>query len=91
MRRYEPHTEITRCSIPLIRVAAVWQGPYHFAIKMRKHEIRCGKCNRLLAKGQAHDLEIKCPRCGVFNHLSATSTDNETHEARKEPEVDSDR
>jgi LSD1 subclass zinc finger protein len=36
---------------------------------MRK-EIRCGGCNRLLGKGTAIDLEIKCPRCGTFNHVS---------------------
>ena len=34
-----------------------------------KKEIRCGHCNKLLGKGTAHDLEIKCPRCGTLNHL----------------------
>ncbi|WP_073020954.1 Com family DNA-binding transcriptional regulator [Halodesulfovibrio aestuarii] len=43
---------------------------------MRK-EIRCGNCNRLLAKGTATDLEIKCPRCGAINHVSDTSTEQE--------------
>jgi Mu-like prophage protein Com. len=51
---------------------------------MRKHEIRCGNCNRLLAKGQAHDLEIKCLRCGAYNHLSAASTDPEGRRASRE-------
>lgn len=32
-------------------------------------EIRCGHCERLLGKGIASDLEIKCPRCGTLNHL----------------------
>ncbi len=36
-------------------------------------ENRCGKCNKLLAKGQALNLSIKCPRCGVINHLRAVS------------------
>ncbi|MDL2313405.1 Com family DNA-binding transcriptional regulator [Desulfovibrio sp. OttesenSCG-928-C14] len=26
-------------------------------------EIRCPKCNKLLAKGRAASLEVKCPRC----------------------------
>lgn len=39
-------------------------------LKMQeKKEIRCGHCNKLLGKGTAHDLEIKCPRCGTLNHL----------------------
>ena len=39
-------------------------------LKMKdKKEIRCGHCNKLLGKGTAHDLEIKCPRCGTLNHL----------------------
>ena len=29
-------------------------------------EIRCGHCNRLLAKGEALYLELKCPRCGAY-------------------------
>ncbi|MFA9394773.1 MAG: Com family DNA-binding transcriptional regulator [Halodesulfovibrio sp.] len=43
---------------------------------MRK-EIRCGNCNRLLAKGTATKLEIKCPRCGTYNHVSDKSTGQE--------------
>ena len=39
-------------------------------LKMKeKKEIRCGHCNKLLGKGTARDLEIKCPRCGTLNHL----------------------
>ena len=39
-------------------------------LKMQeKKEIRCGHCNRLLGKGTARDLEIKCPRCGTLNHV----------------------
>ncbi len=44
------------------------------ALKMKeKREIRCGHCNRLLGKGTARDLEIKCPRCGALNHVRDTS------------------
>ena len=39
-------------------------------LKMQeKKEIRCGHCNKLLGKGTARDLEIKCPRCGTLNHV----------------------
>lgn len=36
-------------------------------------EIRCGHCNKLLGKGSAHDLEIKCTRCGTLNHVRDAS------------------
>ena len=36
-------------------------------------EIRCGNCGRLLAKGTAIALEIKCPRCGAYTILRASS------------------
>jgi phage FluMu protein Com len=32
-------------------------------------EIRCGHCGRLLAKGDAVRLAIKCPRCGTLNQI----------------------
>lgn len=42
-------------------------------LKMQeKKEIRCGHCNKLLGKGNARDMEIKCPRCGTLNHLRDT-------------------
>lgn len=40
---------------------------------MQNRDIRCGNCSKLLAKGSFIQLEIKCTRCGVFNHLNATS------------------
>ncbi|NDV18284.1 Com family DNA-binding transcriptional regulator [Pseudodesulfovibrio sp. JC047] len=49
-----------------------------------KNEIRCGNCNRLLAKGQAVNLQIKCPRCGTLNHLKATSINIESQRASTE-------
>ena len=52
-------------------------------------EIRCGKCNRLLAKGEALDLAIKCPRCGAINHVRAVSLNREGSRAPgKEPSHD---
>ncbi|WP_368759228.1 Com family DNA-binding transcriptional regulator [Pseudomonas aeruginosa] len=37
-------------------------------------EIRCGKCNRLIAKvGEYTELQIKCPRCGSLNHVKTES------------------
>ena len=38
-------------------------------------EIRCGHCGKLLARGLAVDLEIRCPRCGADNHVRAASPD----------------
>ena len=43
-------------------------------------EIRCGNCGRLLAKGTALDLSIKCPRCGAINHVRATRPGSEPHD-----------
>lgn len=37
-------------------------------------EARCCGCRRLLAKiGRFDEIQIKCPRCGAFNHLKAAS------------------
>lgn len=48
-------------------------------------EIRCSSCDKLLAKGDVNDIEIKCPRCGAYNHLRATSP---TPESRRAPGKD---
>ncbi|ADP86180.1 Com family DNA-binding transcriptional regulator [Nitratidesulfovibrio vulgaris] len=45
-------------------------------------ELRCGVCHRLLAKGEAIELAIKCPRCGAMNHLRAMSPSPAGHEPR---------
>ncbi|MBD9377023.1 Com family DNA-binding transcriptional regulator [Pseudoxanthomonas sp. PXM05] len=43
--------------------------------------LRCGDCARLLAKAGAFDeLQIKCPRCGVVNHLKAQSLPTDRQE-----------
>ncbi|WP_081775114.1 Com family DNA-binding transcriptional regulator [Methylobacillus glycogenes] len=36
-------------------------------------EIRCQDCNKKLGAGVFYQLQIKCPRCGYFNNLSAMS------------------
>jgi phage FluMu protein Com len=48
----------------------------------KEREIRCGHCGRLLAKGTAASVSIKCPRCGVFNQiiLSAVSASADSQE-----------
>lgn len=40
---------------------------------MKEQEVRCGQCQRKLAVGAFSVLQIKCPRCGTFNHLKAAS------------------
>lgn len=32
-------------------------------------EIRCKKCRRLLMKGEAGFVEIKCPKCGCIQRI----------------------
>ncbi|WP_460030295.1 Com family DNA-binding transcriptional regulator [Megalodesulfovibrio paquesii] len=46
-------------------------------------DIRCGCCNKLLAKGEALNLAIKCPRCGAMNHVRAASPSPEAREAHQ--------
>ncbi|MBF0454933.1 MAG: Com family DNA-binding transcriptional regulator [Magnetococcales bacterium] len=36
-------------------------------------EIRCGQCNKLLAKGRCNQLEIKCPRCRTISQIRTES------------------
>lgn len=35
-------------------------------------EIRCPHCNKLIARGEALDMEFKCGRCKTFFILRAT-------------------
>ena len=46
---------------------------YVSCLLMEIKEIRCPHCNRLLVKGEAAYLELKCPRCGAYTILRATS------------------
>lgn len=60
-------------------------------LKMKeKKEIRCGHCNKLLGKGTARDLEIKCPRCGTLNHVRDIIPCSEPPEGREESLYGSD-
>lgn len=47
-------------------------------------EIRCHKCGKLLAKGEALVLELKCPRCKAYNFLRAMSARPEPREGQTE-------
>jgi phage FluMu protein Com len=47
-------------------------------------EIRCGQCNRLLGKGIALELAIKCPRCGCINHVKARTPETARKDMRNE-------
>ena len=40
---------------------------------MEIKEIRCPHCNRLLAKGEALYLELKCPRCGHILYCATSA------------------
>ncbi|MGE4310303.1 Com family DNA-binding transcriptional regulator [Desulfovibrio sp.] len=42
-----------------------------------RNEIRCQRCGRLLAKGQAKEMEFKCPRCGAYTIVRATRPSSE--------------
>ncbi|WP_241084834.1 Com family DNA-binding transcriptional regulator [Candidatus Vondammii sp. HM_W22] len=39
--------------------------------------IRCGHCNKLLAKGDVKKLQIQCPRCRTLNHIEGQGTPSE--------------
>ncbi|WP_456362834.1 Com family DNA-binding transcriptional regulator [Xanthomonas sp. 60] len=64
--------------------------------------LRCGECARLLCRASGvYDLQIKCTRCGVLNHLKAQSLSTDrrerhheegsTHEERTDPRRCTDR
>lgn len=55
------------------------------------NEIRCGHCNKMLAKGTAFDLNIKCPRCGVMNYVRAMRPSSEPQDGRRSENEDFDR
>ncbi|WP_415798283.1 Com family DNA-binding transcriptional regulator [Comamonas aquatilis] len=46
-------------------------------------EIRCGNCRKKLGEGVFQRLNIKCPRCGAFNQLSAKSAELEPQRGPK--------
>lgn len=38
------------------------------ATDIKPNEFRCKKCNKLLGKFYSN-AEIKCPKCGIINHI----------------------
>ena len=47
------------------------------------NEIRCGHCNKMLARGTALDLSIKCPRCGTIKTMRAMRPGSEPHDGHR--------
>ncbi|WP_302260427.1 Com family DNA-binding transcriptional regulator [Desulfovibrio piger] len=47
-------------------------------------EIRCPYCNKLIAKGEAVELEFRCGRCKNFFILRATRPNSERPERPQE-------
>lgn len=46
-----------------------------------RQNLRCGACAKLLAKaGGIYEIQIKCPRCGVLNHMKAESLPSDRRE-----------
>ncbi|MCC7632593.1 Com family DNA-binding transcriptional regulator [Stenotrophomonas rhizophila] len=47
--------------------------------------LRCGDCAKLLGKaGGTYEIQIKCPRCGVLNHMKAESLSTDRRERHPE-------
>ena len=53
-------------------------------------EIRCGGCNRLLARGtvEAGTIELHCPRCKTRLHLRASRPSQAPHDGLHEDRHD---
>ena len=47
------------------------------------NEIRCGHCNKMLARGTALDLSIKGPRCGTINTMRAMRPGSAPHDGHR--------
>ena len=48
------------------------------------HEVRCPQCGKLLARGDAVEMQFKCPRCKTYFVLRATRPNQERPECRPE-------
>ncbi|HGM5039169.1 TPA: Com family DNA-binding transcriptional regulator [Stenotrophomonas maltophilia] len=47
--------------------------------------LRCGGCAKLLGKADGYrQIQIKCPRCGVLNHMKAQSLSSDRLERHEE-------
>ncbi|ELS4260379.1 Com family DNA-binding transcriptional regulator [Salmonella enterica] len=49
---------------------------------MLLQENRCLHCNKMLFKGRVIIVQIKCPRCGTVNNLSASERHAGGHHAQ---------
>ncbi|EOV0971320.1 Com family DNA-binding transcriptional regulator [Edwardsiella piscicida] len=47
-------------------------------------DIRCCRCNRLLAKASYDYIQVKCPRCKAFNELRVDNPIQSTTECPTE-------
>ncbi|HIW01566.1 MAG TPA: Com family DNA-binding transcriptional regulator [Candidatus Desulfovibrio intestinipullorum] len=50
-------------------------------MKQENFDVRCPRCNKLLARGKAIFMSFKCPRCGTFYELRTTSPNHEPQES----------
>lgn len=56
---------------------------------MAMTQIRCGGCDKLLARASGHRIiEIKCPRCGKLNTERATSPEPMPNKERNRGSTD---
>lgn len=64
------------------RIGVFSLGRNHFNTMNKRDlpEIRCPYCNKLIARGEALDMEFRCGRCKHFFILRATRPDPELHD-----------
>ena len=51
-------------------------------------DIRCGQCDKLLAKGEAAMLSIKCPRCKTINYITTATSHTAERTQRRNQQRD---
>lgn len=66
------------------RVGVYASGRNHQHIMQKiLDDVRCPHCGKLLARGQALEMEFKCPRCGTFFVLRAMRPSSEPHDGQR--------
>ena len=63
-------------------VYTLGHNPIHIMQKILE-DVRCPHCRKLLARGQALEMEFKCPRCGTFFVLRAMRPSSEPHDGQR--------
>jgi phage FluMu protein Com len=48
-------------------------------------DIRCGTCDKLLARGAVIDINIKCPRCKTINNIQCKRSRSSSPSGRQKP------